>query len=119
MSIKELVKLNNEKLLELSVGKKFAYTFKRIYIYLALSLCLLIVSIVVGISGYHKLYNNYYNQNTYQGLLRIHNQNLGKSAWWALATRVSETRQEEIQEFSVTMLNNMKEDLTNLRKYRG
>ncbi len=59
------------------------------------------------------------NQNTYQGLLRIHNQNLGKSAWWALATRVSETRQEQIVEFHETMLNNMKEDLTNLRSYRG
>ena len=119
MNIKNLIKLNDEKLLELSVGKKFAYTFKRIYTYLGIALCLLIISIVVGITGYHKLYNNYYNQNTYQGLLRIHNQNLGKSAWWALATRVSETRQEQIVEFHETMLNNMKEDLTNLRAYRG
>ena len=119
MSIKNLVKLDDNKLLEMNVGKKFAHTFTRIYIYLGLSLCLLIISIAVGISGYHKLYNNYYNQNTYQGLLRIHNQNLGKSAWWALATRVSETRQEQIVEFHETMLNNMKEDLTNLRSYRG
>ena len=119
MSIKNLVNLDDNKLLEMNVGKKFAHTFTRIYVYLGLSLCLLIISIVVGISGYHKLYNNYYNQNTYQGLLRIHNQNLGKSAWWALATRVSETRQEQIVEFHETMLNNMKEDLTNLRAYRG
>lgn len=119
MSIKNLVNLDDKKLLEMNVGKKFAHTFTRIYIYLGLSLCLLISSIAVGISGYHKLYNNYYNQNTYQGLLRIHNQNLGKSAWWALATRVSETRQEQIVEFHETMLNNMKEDLTNLRSYRG
>ena len=119
MSIKNLVNLDDNKLLEMNVGKKFAHTFTRIYIYLGLSLCLLIISIAVGISGYHKLYNNYYNQNTYQGLLRIHNQNLGKSAWWALATRVSETRQEQIVEFHETMLNNMKEDLTNLRSYRG
>ncbi len=119
MSIKNLVNLDDNKLLEMNVGKKFAHTFTRIYIYLGLSLCLLIVSIVVGITGYHKLYNNYYNQNTYQGLLRIHNQNLGKSAWWALATRVSETRQEQIVEFHETMINNMKEDLTNLRAYRG
>ena len=119
MSIKNLVNLDDNKLLEMNVGKKFAHTFTRIYIYLGLSLCLLIISIAVGISGYHKLYNNYYNQNTYQGLLRIHNQNLGKSAWWALATRVSETRQEQIVEFHETMLNNMKEDLANLRSYRG
>ncbi|MBO6240636.1 MAG: methyl-accepting chemotaxis protein [Butyrivibrio sp.] len=119
MNIKNLVKLDDNKLLEMNVGKKFAHTFKRIYIYLGLSLCLLIVSIVVGITGYHKLYNNYYNQNTYQGLLRIHNQNLGKSAWWALATRVSETRQEQIVEFHETMLANMKEDLANLKSYRG
>ena len=119
MNLKNLVKLDDDKLLEMNVGQKFAHTFKRIYIYLGLSLCLLIVSIVVGISGYHKLYNNYYNQNTYQGLLRIHNQNLGKSAWWALATRVSETRQEQIVEFHETMLNNMKEDLANLKSYRG
>ena len=119
MSIKNLVNLDDKKLLEMNVGKKFAHTFTRIYIYLGLSLCLLIISIAVGILGYHKLYNNYYNQNTYQGLLRIHNQNLGKSAWWALATRVSETRQEQIVEFHETMLNNMKEDLTNLRSYRG
>ena len=119
MSIKNLVNLDDNKLLEMNVGKKFAHTFTRIYIYLGLSLCLLIISIAVGILGYHKLYNNYYNQNTYQGLLRIHNQNLGKSAWWALATRVSETRQEQIVEFHETMLNNMKEDLTNLRSYRG
>ena len=119
MSIKNLVNLDDKKLLEMNVGKKFAHTFTRIYIYLGLSLCLLIISIAVGISGYHKLYNNYYNQNTYQGLLRIHNQNLGKSAWWALATRVSETRQEQIVEFHETMLNNMKEDLANLRSYRG
>ena len=119
MSIKNLVNLDDNKLLEMNVGKKFAHTFTRIYIYLGLSLCLLIISIAVGILGYHKLYNNYYNQNTYQGLLRIHNQNLGKSAWWALATRVSETRQEQIVEFHETMLNNMKEDLANLRAYRG
>ena len=119
MNIKNLVKLDDNKLLEMNVGKKFAHTFTRIYIYLGLALCLLVVSIVVGVSGYHKLYNNYYNQNTYQGLLRIHNQNLGKSAWWALATHVSETRQEQIVEFHETMLGNMKEDLANLKAYRG
>ena len=55
MSIKNLVNLDDNKLREMNVGKKFAHTFTRIYIYLGLSLCLLIISIAVGISGYHKL----------------------------------------------------------------
>lgn len=119
MSIKQLIQLDGQRLRSLKVGGKFGHTFKRIYVYLGVALCLLLISIVVGIFGYHNLYNNYYNQNTYQGLLRIHNQNLGKSAWWALATRVKEDRETQIKEFHEVMIPNLKDDLKNLRKYRG
>ncbi len=88
MSIKNLIQLDGQHLHSLKVDSKFGYTFKCIYAFLGVALCLLLVSIVVGIFGYHKLYNNFYKQNTYQGLLRIHNQNLGKAAWRHIRLRV-------------------------------
>ncbi len=119
MGLKGLVQLDTEQLQEMKVDQKFAYTFKRIYIYLTMVLVLLFVTVLVTFIGMNTVYSEYYQENTYQGLLRIHNQNFAKAAWWACATRDEATRQEQIKEFSETMISNMKDDLTNLRKFRG
>ena len=119
MGIKSLVMLDNEQMKNMKVERKFGYTFKRIYTYLFIVIALLLATTIVTFLGLNSMTNNYYQQNTYQGLLRIHNQNFGKSVWMAVATKDAATRQEEIEEFDVTMINNLLDDVANLKKYRG
>ncbi|MCR4891021.1 MAG: HAMP domain-containing protein [Lachnospiraceae bacterium] len=119
MGLKNLIQLDADRLKHMKVEKKFSYTFKRIYLYLGFVVALMLITLIAVFYGFNQMYGNYYQQNTYQGLLRIHNQNFAKSAWWANATKDASDRSEQIKEFDETMINNLHEDLNNLIEYRG
>ena len=104
MNFKNLLQLDSKNLRTLKVSEKFSYTFRRIKIYLILAIVMLGATIGVSIYGLNTIYHDKTQQVYYQGLLRIHNQNLGKSMWYSIATDDEAVRAEMIEEFSVTMI---------------
>ncbi len=96
MGIKNLIQVDEKKIHDMSVQKKFNATFKQIIIMFAIAVAILSVTLVIAVVSVRTLYHKYYNMNTVQADIRIDMQALSKAFLWALSSPDDAIRQEQL-----------------------
>ncbi len=115
MKLRNLIRMDEKVLRNLKVADKFETTFRRIYVYAAMIVIVMLITIVMAMNGFASMYNRYYMQDNLQGNIRIDIQAYSKSAWWALSTNDEETRKAQIANYE-EKLPEMLDNLSSLRK---
>ncbi len=96
MSIKNLIKVNEKKIKNLSVLEKFNSTFKQIIIMFCVAVVILAITILSSTLAIRTVYKKYYALNAYQAEIRIDVQALSKAFLWALSSPDDAIRQEQL-----------------------
>ncbi len=107
--------MNEQALRGMKVADKFNVTFRKIYVFAALIVVVLMVTLTMAMNGYAAMYNQYYMQDNLQGNIRIDIQAYSKSAWWALATQDESTLEAQVLNYE-EKIPEMLQNIADLRK---